>query len=88
MHIFCIEKYQEFAYFDIFLVFVEKNRKMQFLDKFDAKRILGRDFVDSHEERDQNAPFCLKTERRGQIAPFRLSTARGDQTAKYSKVSG
>ena len=28
LHMFYIEKYQEFAYFDIFLVFVQKNGKM------------------------------------------------------------
>ena len=41
LHIFYIEKYQEFAYFDMFLVFVQKNGKMQFLDKIDAKRNSG-----------------------------------------------
>ena len=38
LHMFCIEKYQEFAYFDVFLVFVQKNGKMQILGQFDAKR--------------------------------------------------
>ena len=28
LHIFYIEKYQQFAYFDMFLVFVQKNGKM------------------------------------------------------------
>ena len=41
LHIFYIEKYQEFAYFDMFLVFVQKSRKMQFLGEFDAKRNSG-----------------------------------------------
>ena len=38
LHVSYIEKYQEFAYFDMFLVFVQKNRKIQFLGKIDAKR--------------------------------------------------
>ena len=41
LHMFYIEKYQEFAYFDMFLVFVQKNRKMQIMDEFGAKRSYG-----------------------------------------------
>ena len=52
------------------------------------KGILGRDLEDSHEERDQTAPFCLKTARRDQIAPFRFKKPRGDLIAKISKMRG
>jgi len=41
LHIFYIENYQEFAYFDVFLVFVQKNGKMQILGQIDAKRKAG-----------------------------------------------
>ena len=52
------------------------------------KGILGRDFEDNHEERDQAAPFCLKIARRDQIAPFRFSTARGTKLQKTQKFQG
>ena len=41
LYVFYIEKYQEFAYFDIILVFVQKNRKMQILGEIVAKRDFG-----------------------------------------------
>ena len=50
LHMFIIEKYQEFVYFDIFLVFVQKNRKMQISDSIWCKKeLLGQNYKDSHK---------------------------------------
>ena len=52
------------------------------------KGILGRYFEDNYEERDQTAPFCLKTARRNQTAPFRLRNARETKMQKVQKFQG
>ena len=64
LHIFYIEKYLEFAYFDMFLVFVQKNKKCNFWVNLMQKGILGRDSAASRKKEDQNALFCLDTARR------------------------
>ena len=52
LHIFYIEKYQEYAYFDKFLVFVQKNGKCKFWVNWMQKGKLGRDLRGRHERRD------------------------------------
>ena len=71
LHIFYIEKYQEYAYFDKFLVFVQKNGKMQILGQLDAKRKAGTWF-----ERKARKEGLNCTARRDRFAPYRISTAR------------
>ena len=71
MHIFYIEKYQEFAYFDIFLVFVQKNRKMRILDQFDAKRNFQGEIRRTAKGEGLNCTTLLKTVRRGAICKTR-----------------
>ena len=65
-----------------------KIEKCNFWVKLMQKGLLGRDYEDNHEERDQTTPFGLKTMRRDQNAPFRFSTACGDLIAKFSKMWG
>ena len=81
-----MEKYQKFAYFDMFLC--RKIEKCNFWVKLMQKGLPGRDYEDNHEERDQTAPFCLKSARRDQNAPFRFRNARGTKMQKVQKFQG
>jgi len=66
---FYIEKYQEFAYFDMFLVFVQKNGKIQILGKIDAKRKAGTRFLREQRIQGLKCPFLQHRARRDQTAP-------------------
>ena len=69
LHIFYIEKYQEYAYFDKFLVFVQKSGKMQILGQFDAKRKAGMRFERKARKEGLKYPFLQYSARRGRFTP-------------------
>ena len=57
---FYIEKYQEFAYFDIFFVFVQKNEKCKFLDQIDAKRNFQDEIMKTDRGEGPNCTILLQ----------------------------
>jgi len=86
---FYIEKYQEFAYFDIFSVFVQKNRKMQFLGNFDAKRSSGAKLCSQQQAGGPICTFLPETNTEGPICTFSAPTQRArDLIENNSKTRG
>ena len=85
---FYIEKYQEFAYFDIFLFLCRKVEKCKFWVNSMQKGTLGRDSAAGSKSEDQNAPFCLKQHGGTNLHLFRVSTSRQGPDCKNSKNAG
>ena len=63
-----------------------KIEKCKFWVNLMQKEIMGRDYANCHEERDQNAPFCPKQHGGTNLHLFRVSTAREDLIAKIKKM--
>ena len=65
-----------------------KIEKCNFWVDLRQKGIPGRDSANCQEERDQNAPFCLKQHGGTNLHLFRVSTAREGPDCKNSKKAG